>query len=208
MKLRRVCADVGDDVENWVNVPTNSILTIHNQTVMVHPIIDQFYDRSPYHIRSSAFVQAKGLAANEKAAALMTPSVGGNMGSPDLQKRVLAPTIPFGVPLGRATDPNVTAPAKGRPQSGLQELLVTSPDARSITTLSSGQSSASRQPVRRNIKVKRKSLGSPDQITNANRATDQQPAADDSDTDSPEQHGHGIGHPHKLSRFFPELTMN
>ncbi|KAJ2906615.1 hypothetical protein MKZ38_000870 [Zalerion maritima] len=52
--------------ENWVNVPTNSILTIHKQTVMVHPIIDQFYSRSPYHVRSSAFVQAQGLTSNEK----------------------------------------------------------------------------------------------------------------------------------------------
>ncbi|KAH7362959.1 nucleophile aminohydrolase [Plectosphaerella cucumerina] len=194
--------------ENWVNVPTNSILTIHNQTVMVHPIVDQFYDRSPYHVRSSAFVQAKGLAANEKASTLMTPSIGASMAASDLQKRVLTPTIPFGVPLGRPADSTVAAPVKGRPQSGLQELLVTSPDARSITTLSSGQSSASRQPVRRNIKVKRKSLSSPDQLVTATQAADQQPAVDDSDTDSPEQQGHGIGHPHKLSRFFPELTMN
>lgn len=33
---------------------------------MVHPIIDQFYSRSPYHIRSSAYVQAQGLTSNEK----------------------------------------------------------------------------------------------------------------------------------------------
>lgn len=54
--------------ENWVNVPTNSILTIHNQTVMVHPIMDQYYDRNPYHRRSTAFVRNKGLSANEKGA--------------------------------------------------------------------------------------------------------------------------------------------
>ncbi|KAK4113749.1 N-terminal nucleophile aminohydrolase [Canariomyces notabilis] len=52
--------------ENWVNVPTNSILTIHNQTVMVHPIIDRYYDRNPQHRRSTAFVCTKGLSANEK----------------------------------------------------------------------------------------------------------------------------------------------
>lgn len=54
-------------IENWVNVPTNSVLTIHKQTVMVHPIIDKFYSRNPNHLRSSAFVQTKGLLANEKA---------------------------------------------------------------------------------------------------------------------------------------------
>ncbi|KAL7915154.1 N-terminal nucleophile aminohydrolase [Trichoderma velutinum] len=52
--------------ENWVNVPTNSILTIHQQTVMVHPILDKYYEGDPYHIRSSAFVQEKGLITNEK----------------------------------------------------------------------------------------------------------------------------------------------
>lgn len=53
--------------ENWVNVPTNSILTIHRQTVMVHPILDKNYERDPCHVRSSAFVQIKGLVSNEKA---------------------------------------------------------------------------------------------------------------------------------------------
>ena len=53
-------------LENWVNVPTNSILTIHHQTVMVHPILDKYYEGDPYHIRSSAFVQEKGLITNEK----------------------------------------------------------------------------------------------------------------------------------------------
>lgn len=53
--------------ENWVNVPTNSILTIHRQTVMVHPILDKYYDRDPAHVRSSAFVQANGLVSNEKS---------------------------------------------------------------------------------------------------------------------------------------------
>lgn len=53
-------------LENWVNVPTNSILTIHRQTVMVHPILDKYYKRDPHHVRSSAFVQEKGLVSNEK----------------------------------------------------------------------------------------------------------------------------------------------
>jgi glutamine amidotransferase len=44
------------------------MLTIHRQTVMMHPIIDKYYERDPYHVRSSAFVQAKGLVTNEKAA--------------------------------------------------------------------------------------------------------------------------------------------
>lgn len=58
--------------ESWVTVPTNSTLTIHKQTVMVHPIIDNYYSYNPYHCRSSKFVQEKGLVADEKAARAMT----------------------------------------------------------------------------------------------------------------------------------------
>ena len=53
--------------ESWVTVPTNSTLTIHKQTVMVHPIIDENYSYNPYHSRSSKYARAKGLVASEKA---------------------------------------------------------------------------------------------------------------------------------------------
>ncbi|EFY91818.1 glucosamine 6-phosphate synthetase [Metarhizium acridum CQMa 102] len=62
--------------ENWVNVPTNSILTIHRQTVMTHPILDKYYERDPYHVRSSAFVQTKGLVSNEKQPSGTSISIG------------------------------------------------------------------------------------------------------------------------------------
>lgn len=51
--------------DNWVTVPTNSILTIHKQTVMVHPIIDEYYNQNPAHHRSSQFVCQKGLIADK-----------------------------------------------------------------------------------------------------------------------------------------------
>lgn len=78
--------------ENWVNVPTNSVLTIHKQTVMVHPIVDKYYSRNPNHFRSSAFVQTKGLIANEKAS--VRPSI-----IPDLEgahKKSTGITVPLG----------------------------------------------------------------------------------------------------------------
>lgn len=90
--------------ENWVNVPTNSILTIHNQTVMVHPIVDKYYDRNPHHRRSAAYVQTKGLAANEKAGAarggtpLPTPGIADTevqQQQQQQQSRYLGHTIPF-----------------------------------------------------------------------------------------------------------------
>lgn len=46
--------------DNWVTVPTNSVLTIHNQTVLIHPIIDEFYNHAPTTTRSGGFAVAQG----------------------------------------------------------------------------------------------------------------------------------------------------
>lgn len=51
------------DSDNWVTVPTNSTLTIHKQTVMIHPIIDQYYNHSPSYVRSSGFVVSQGFVS-------------------------------------------------------------------------------------------------------------------------------------------------
>lgn len=55
--------------DNWVTVPTNSTITIHNQNVMIHPIMDEFYVASPSFKRSSAFAQIKGQITTEMAQA-------------------------------------------------------------------------------------------------------------------------------------------
>lgn len=61
-------------LDNWVTVPTNSTLTIHKQTVMIHPIIDQYYNDSPSYNRSSGFAVSKGLVSNAPGAAqALTP---------------------------------------------------------------------------------------------------------------------------------------
>lgn len=117
--------------ENWVNVPTNSILTIHRQTVMMHPILDKYYERDPYHVRSSAFVQAKGLVSNEKVptSGSASPAIDGACGhdsfkkfmgcatgnrslSPDLVRRSLTPQSRREVTAVHATHqpPNTSAP--------------------------------------------------------------------------------------------------
>jgi len=46
--------------DNWVTVPTNSVLTIHNQTVMIHPILDEYYNHTPSFKRSRRFAADKG----------------------------------------------------------------------------------------------------------------------------------------------------
>ena len=46
--------------DNWVTVPTNSVLTIHNQTVLIHPIVDEFYNITQSIPRSIRFAAGKG----------------------------------------------------------------------------------------------------------------------------------------------------
>ncbi|MCJ1393551.1 hypothetical protein MMC18_006426 [Xylographa bjoerkii] len=66
----------GRAVDNWVTVPTNSILTIHKQTVMIHPIIDEYYNHSPSYTRKSEFAKSKGLVSNAPGVTeVLTPAV-------------------------------------------------------------------------------------------------------------------------------------
>ncbi|GAB7357938.1 hypothetical protein MBLNU230_g0105t1 [Neophaeotheca triangularis] len=46
--------------DNWVTVPTNSVLTIHNQTVLIHPILDEYYNHTPSYQRSKRFAADQG----------------------------------------------------------------------------------------------------------------------------------------------------
>lgn len=48
---------------DWITIPTNTILTIKNQTVLLHPILDEFYQHDPASHRSSTLVESKGLVS-------------------------------------------------------------------------------------------------------------------------------------------------
>lgn len=50
-------------IDNWVSVPTNSVVTIHKQTVLLHPILDEFYDEDLNQDRSSCYAVSKGLVS-------------------------------------------------------------------------------------------------------------------------------------------------
>ncbi|CCF56198.1 hypothetical protein KAFR_0A07640 [Kazachstania africana CBS 2517] len=45
---------------DWTTVPTNSILTIKKQTILLHPITDEYYQEDPLYLRSSTLVEKKG----------------------------------------------------------------------------------------------------------------------------------------------------
>ncbi|KAK7750238.1 glutamine amidotransferase subunit [Diatrype stigma] len=146
--------------EKWVNVPTNSILTIHGQTVMVHPINDGFSERDPYHRRSSAFAQTKGLTTNEKAAARAASPLATPAG--DLDNHRLFPTSLIPTSAGRNRTPD-TGPLRSRAQTQLSmhstSALANSrplspPPDRPVTAAAA----TAKSPSQGNIKKKRRSL--------------------------------------------------
>ncbi|KAK0639038.1 nucleophile aminohydrolase [Cercophora newfieldiana] len=171
--------------ENWVNVPTNSILTVHNQTVMVHPILDQYYDRNPHHRRSAAFARAKGLETNEKASArLGTPTITTPSATTETEtQRRFLPIIPFG---------NTTLPRVRTPLSHIEAA-----NAPAVPIRSAPQQ---QPPSQGNIKKKRASLTAVD--------THSSPGPRDSSPVSPEPARNEFGNPNKIAQFFPELSMS
>lgn len=50
-------------IGDWVTIPTNTVLTINNQTVLLHPIIDEFYQTDLSVPRSSNFAASRGLVS-------------------------------------------------------------------------------------------------------------------------------------------------
>lgn len=60
---RILICDADVRLDNWVSVPANSIVTIHKQTVMLHPIMDEFYVEDSNQDRSSCFAVSKGLVS-------------------------------------------------------------------------------------------------------------------------------------------------
>ncbi|KAK4191626.1 nucleophile aminohydrolase [Podospora australis] len=206
--------------ENWVNVPTNSILTIHNQTVMVHPIKDQYYDRNPQHRRSAAFVRTKGLAANEKGRVGVPASLPASVQQPAAPateheisynpKRFLGPnvpTIPFSVSRARPSENgHSTLPRTRTPlcHSETSSTLVPSvsttspPESRDITPPVIIRSTQ-QPPSQGNIKKKRASLSAVD-------ATGYVPYLDNTSPITPEPSRSEFGNRDKIVRMFPELA--
>ena len=215
-------------VENWVNVPTNSILTIHNQTVLVHPIKDQYYEQDPQQRRSTAFVSSKGLAANEKtssrgAATAIMPAIEIESPQEHAQKKFMGHTIPSYTAnrVRTATDPAI--PRSRTPLANVESASSSSntPDVRNISAPPQLLRAGSQQPpAQGNIKKKRASLttalGEPystnsigysltTTLTN-NSTTSSMISTDTTSPLTPEPGRSEFGNPNKIAQFFPELT--
>lgn len=164
--------------ENWVNVPTNSILTIHRQTVMMHPILDKYYERDPYHVRSSAFVQAKGLVSNEKAPSLGSASPAVDTPGNDGLKKMLGATA-----ASRSLSPDLAR----RPAVPLRSKVSSQRKSSLSSNVSPGQG---------NVTAKRCSA-----------ALSHTSLSEDQSSDNNESLGADARNDKKLSQFFPELTL-
>lgn len=46
---------------DWIAVPTNTVLTIKKQTVLLHPIRDEYFQADPLFARSSTYAESRGL---------------------------------------------------------------------------------------------------------------------------------------------------
>ncbi|RYO89281.1 hypothetical protein DL766_000918 [Monosporascus sp. MC13-8B] len=146
--------------EKWVNVPTNSILTIHGQTVMVHPINDGFSERDPYHRRSSAFAQTKGLTTNEKAVARVASPLATPATEIENHRLFPTPTIPTSAGRTRAFDPG-SLHARSRTMLSIMEPAPSMSITRSMSPpppLPQRPHLVLKSPSQGNIKKKRRSL--------------------------------------------------
>lgn len=157
---------------------------------MVHPIMDKYYEHDPHHVRSSAFVQAKGLVSNEKApSGGQSPGNEANLVNLNGFRKMMAHNL-----ASRSLSPDLTRRS-------------ITPVSMKDSYFSGGQSSghspmitsSKPTPAQVNIKVKRRSA----QLANVNAT---------SPTDEPSSDGEhpvvsDLRSPRKLSHFFPELML-
>lgn len=177
-------------------MPTNSILTIHRQTVMVHPIIDKFYRKDPYHVRSSAFVQEKGLVSNFK---LSSASLGAAKSTPqaslDTYRKMVSQAA-----CSRGRSPGGVAPqAQAHGPMASDAPAVATIQHRSSLAVNGAHNKPS--PAQGNIKVKRQLVAQPAE----NGSTPV--TGPDASSDNDEPASADIRNPRKLSQYFPELTL-
>lgn len=208
--------------ENWINVPTNSILTIHDQTAFVQDIRDQFSDKDPWQRRSAGFVHSKGLVANEKTATASAPpspdvvvSESKESSEPATQKAHLGPTIPFSMmrsitpQISRTATPEISSnySAPPRPERATVSFVChpSNPDMRSVKACPENKaSSQANPPAQGNIKKKRMSLSDLPSLPGQSTAD----AGPPTPVSPGERVVSGFGDPAKIARFFPELTLS
>lgn len=185
---------------------------------MVHPIMDQYYDRNPQHRRSTAFVRTKGLSANEKGTSRAGTPFGLPAGIPaasaapqlpdhpePLLQRLRGPTIPS-IPVPRMLDAFSSTSTLPRSRTPLShaETVVPEPspstDVRALTAPPLLRATSQQPPAQGNIKKKRASLSAVEVVHGGLVYFDASPI-------TPEPVRTEYGTPDKIARMFPELAL-
>jgi glutamine amidotransferase len=171
--------------------------------------MDKYYDRNPRHRRSAAYVQTKGLTANEKTAQrgvtpLPTPSASLEV---EVHKRLLGPTIPFGNS-ARSRTPETSNLPRTRTPLSFSETSAQS-DVRSTTEPPIIRPKPNSTPSQGNIKKKRASLGAVEAGIGSLTLGGMASYADVEQHRplTPEPHRTEYGNPNKIAQFFPELNL-
>lgn len=191
---------------------------------MVHPIMDQYYDRNPHHRRSTAFVRTKGLSANEKGTSRSgtplglpssVPSVSSLPNFPDHpephKQRLRGPTIPSipsSSPLSRTPDGSLSVSTLPRSRTPLSHAETVTPDApatdiREVTAPPTIRSTPQQPPAQGNIKKKR-ALPSTVEAAHGGGGLAQY---FDASPVTPEPVRTEFGNPNKIAQMFPELAL-
>ena len=194
---------------------------------MVHPIMDQYYDRNPQHRRSTAFVRTKGLSANEKGTSRAgtpfglpagIPAVSAAPQLPDhpepLKQRLRGPTIPS-IPVPRVLDTFSSTSTLPRSRTPLSHSETVSPEPSSLQTPSTDvraltappllRATSQQPPAQGNIKKKRASLSAVEAVHAGGSAGLVQYF--DTSPITPEPARAEYGTPDKIARMFPELAL-
>jgi glutamine amidotransferase len=177
--------------DDWVTVPTNSTLTIHKQTVMVHPIIDEYYNHNPYYSRSSKFGVEKGLITNEKGtptprAESPAPS---NLPQRDAKRSSLTPKMHSNTSKVLALERHSIHPILGlTDQSNLR-----SEKGQLVDAQRGPPSIPPRDPCRT--------------LERGNTKKKRRPVELESEPESPFPERITYGDPAKIAQYFPELTL-
>jgi glutamine amidotransferase len=169
---------------------------------MVHPIIDKYYERDPHHVRSSAFVQAKGLTSNEKNRSDAASPAGQDRQQQELDgyRKMMTGTLSLGQ--SRSLSPDVCRQTR-KLAPGLVPVHVPVPEPIPVPQPAQvtppAEQSNKPTPAQGNIKVKRRSV----QLLDINQGSNDLDQI--SDTDEPARAD--VRNPKKLSQYFPELTL-
>lgn len=158
--------------------------------------MDEYYNYNPYHLRSSKFVQDKGLITNEKSSgnsSLQSPAVMPSLlmndhkrlGPSNLHDSIASTLIPA---MHSSVSPSLS-PTRAIPDTDLRRL--------SLLQHNSARESTSREQG--NTKKKRMSLSGTDGNVHVHHAQIPPP------TEETEPRSQAFGDPDKIVQFFPEL---